>query len=150
MSRGKQRQQVSDEQFETALSSTNVKLVRRSIDAWNSGDVQAWLETLDPGVRIWSPTPDADESPYRGHKGARKFVEALTRDWGNMCLRSESFHANADSVLAVGRLEARGKEHGLELTTPAAWLVRLRDRKIVGWRVYTDQNEALKAAGLRR
>jgi ketosteroid isomerase-like protein len=53
-------------------------------------------------------------------------------------------------VLAVGHLEARGQANGLRLTTPAAWLVRLRDRKVVGWRVYTDQNEALKAAGLRR
>lgn len=149
MSRGK-REPTRSDRFDTALSSANVKFVRRSIEAWNSGDVQAWLETLDPGVRIWSPTPDIDQSPYRGHQGARKFLEALAGDWGQIWLRSESFHANGDDVLAVGQLEARGKENGLRLTTPAAWLVRLRDRKIVGWRVYTDQNEALKAAGLRR
>ena len=124
--------------------------MRRSIEAWNSGDVEAWIETLDSGVRIWSQRPDLDQSPYRGHSGARKFLEALACDWGQIWLRSESFHASGDEVLAVGQLEALGKENGLRLTTPAAWLVRLRDRKIVGWRIYTDQNEALKAAGLRR
>ena len=148
MSRGK-REPTRSDRFDNALSSTNVKLVRRSIEAWNSGDVQAWLETLAPGVRLWYPTPDLDQSPYRGHGGARKFLAALAGDWGQIWLRSESFHARGDEVLAVGQLEARGKENGLRLTTPAAWLVRVRERKIVAWRVYTDQNEALKAAGLR-
>jgi ketosteroid isomerase-like protein len=141
---------VAGDQFDAALSRTNVKLVRRSIEAWNSGDVQAWVETLDAGVRIWSPTPNADESPYRGRKGARKFAETLVGDWGQLCIRSESLHARGDRVLALGQLEAHGRENDLRLTTPAACLVRVRDRKIVGWHLYTDQNEALKAAGLRR
>jgi ketosteroid isomerase-like protein len=149
MSRGK-RALARSYSFEAALSNTNVTLVRRSIEAWNSGDVEAWIETLDPGVRIWSQRPDRDQSPYRGYGGARKFLELLAGDWGYIWLRSESFRASGDDVLVIGQLEARGKENGLRLTTPAAWLVRVKDRKIVGWRVYTDQNEALKAAGLRQ
>jgi ketosteroid isomerase-like protein len=149
MSRGK-RQEARGEEYDAAQSRTNVKLVRRSIDAWNSGDLQAWVETLDPGVRVWSPTPEADESPYRGRKGARKFAEELVGEWGHIWLLSESLHARGDRVLALGQLEARSKQNGLRLTTPAAWLVRVRDRKIVGWRVFTDQNQALRAAGLRR
>jgi ketosteroid isomerase-like protein len=149
MSRGK-REPARDEGFDAVLSSTNVRLARRSIEAWNSGDVEAWLETLDPAVRIWSPWPDLDRSPYKGHEGARAFLEALSGEWGFIWLRSESFHASGDEVLAVGHLEAQGKHNELRLTTPAAWLVRLRECKIVSWRVYTDQNEALKAAGLRR
>jgi ketosteroid isomerase-like protein len=149
MSRGK-RQSAGSDAFAAVLASDNLKLARRSIAAWNSGDVQAWLETLDPAVELWPPKPDVYQPPYQGHEGARAFREALAGDWGHIWLRAESFHASGDEVLAVGHLEARGQANGLRLTTPAAWLVRLRDRKVVGWRVYTDQNEALKAAGLRR
>jgi ketosteroid isomerase-like protein len=138
-----------DEGFDAVLSSDNVKLLRRSMEAWNAGDVQAWLETLDPAVKVWPL--DLDRSPYRGHDGAREFLATLAGDWGDVCLRSESFHASGDQVLALGHLEARGRgEDRLRFTSPAAWLVRLRDRKIVRWKVFTDQNEALKAAGLRR
>jgi ketosteroid isomerase-like protein len=149
MSRGK-RQSAGSDAFAAVLASDNLKLVRRSIAAWNSGDVEAWLETLDPTVELWPPGPDVYQFAYHGHEGAREFLEALAGDWGFIWLRSESFHATGDEVLAVGHLEARGQANGLRLTTSVAWLVRLRDRKVVGWRVYTDQNEALKAAGLRR
>jgi ketosteroid isomerase-like protein len=149
MSRGK-RQSSPSEGPDALLSRENVKLARRSMEAWNSGNVEAWLETLDPAVRMWPPEPDHGQPPYKGHAGAREFREALAGQWGHIWLRSESFHSNGDKVLAVGQLEAHGKENGLRLTTPAAWLVRLRDRRIVAWRVFTDQNEALKAAGLRR
>jgi ketosteroid isomerase-like protein len=148
MSRGKRESARSG--FAAALSSNNVKLVRRSIEAWNSGDVGAWLETLDPAVEMWSPLRNLDGPHYHGHAGARRFLGDLAGEWGFVWLRSESFHASGDQVLAVGHFEARGRDTGLRFTTPAAWLVRLRDRKIVGWKVYTDQNEALKAAGLRR
>jgi ketosteroid isomerase-like protein len=149
MSTGK-RHPAGGEAFAAVLASDNLKLARRAIDAWNSEDVEAWLETLDPEVELWPAAPDVDRLAYQGHEGAREFLEVLAGEWGFVSLRSESFHASGDEVLALGHLEARGRDSGLRLTSPAAWLIRLRDRKIVCWRVYTDQNEALKAAGLRR
>ena len=50
--------------------------------------------------------------------------------------------SKAEGYMRAGRWPTEGDYR----LTPAS----LRDRKIVGWRVYTDQNEALKAAGLRR
>jgi ketosteroid isomerase-like protein len=149
MSRGN-RQSAGGDAYAGVLARDNMMLARRSIDAWNSGDAEAWIETLHPTVELWSPGTEVDQLAYQGHDGARQFLEELAGEWGFVSLRSESFHATGDEVLALGHLEARGRDSGLRLTSPAAWLIRLKDRKVVCWRLYTDQNEALKAVGLRR
>src|SRR6266511_2741976 len=83
MSRGKGQSSPS-EGFDAVLSRDNVRLVRRSIEAWNSGNVKAWLETLDPAVRMWPPKTDQRQRPYKGHEGAREFREALAGEWGQI------------------------------------------------------------------
>jgi ketosteroid isomerase-like protein len=137
-------------EVDSVLSTSNLAIVRRSVAAWNNGDLDAWLETLDPFVEICPPRPDVYDSPFEGHDGARRFAATLRGEWGQMRLASESFHASGTKVLALGYLEARGRISGLRLRTSAAWLIQLHERLIVRWKFYTDQNEALKEAGLRR
>jgi ketosteroid isomerase-like protein len=53
-----------------------------------------------------------------------------------------------DDVLMIGRLVARGRESGVEIESPIAWLSTLRAGRIVRSRGYLDPREALDAAGL--
>jgi hypothetical protein len=52
-------------------------------------------------------------------------------------------------VLVLGRAFARGRESGVSLDQPAAWIAEVRDRKILRFRSFSNQREALEAVGLR-
>jgi hypothetical protein len=49
----------------------------------------------------------------------------------------------------LGRAFARGRESGVPINEPAAWIAELHETKIVGFRSFSSQQEALEAAGLR-
>jgi hypothetical protein len=44
---------------------------------------------------------------------------------------------------------ARGRASGITLDAEAAWIARVRDRKLVDFRSFTRRHDALEAAGLR-
>ena len=50
--------------------------------------------------------------------------------------------------MVLGRAFARGEESGIALDEPVAWLAALFERRIVEFRSFSHQKEALKAAGL--
>ena len=54
------------------MSQENVELFRRSLDAFNRGDVEAWLATIHPDV-TFAPIRASVEGAYRGHAGIRRF-----------------------------------------------------------------------------
>jgi ketosteroid isomerase-like protein len=53
-----------------------------------------------------------------------------------------------DRVLALGRVEARGHEGGVDLDYPCGWLHTLRNGKLIAAEGFIDHAEARRAAGL--
>jgi ketosteroid isomerase-like protein len=64
-------------------------------------------------------------------------------------LEPEEFRDLGDDVLLIGRLYARGRESGVEIDPPIAWLATLREGRAVRMRGYLNIQEVLEAAGLR-
>jgi ketosteroid isomerase-like protein len=59
----------------------------------------------------------------------------------------EEFRDLGDDVLLIGRLHARGRESGVEIDSPVAWIFTFRDGNGVRARGYLNIQEALEAAG---
>jgi ketosteroid isomerase-like protein len=74
----------------------------------------------------------------------------MNRDWDFFEARPEDFRdLGDDRLLALGTWRARGRTSGVELTSqPAAWLLEVRDRRVVRMQTFTDRDKALEAAGL--
>jgi len=49
------------------MSQENVDLIRRGTELWLRGNVEAWLETIDPGVGWDISTHPLPDVPNRGH-----------------------------------------------------------------------------------
>ena len=62
------------------MSRENVELVRQGIEAWNRGDLDAFLELAHPNSE-WVPAVaqlvEGEDAVYRGTSGLRRFWE----DW---------------------------------------------------------------------
>jgi ketosteroid isomerase-like protein len=52
------------------------------------------------------------------------------------------------AALGLGAWHAVGRTSGVELDGQGgAWLARMRDGRVIWWRTYTDQHEALASGG---
>jgi ketosteroid isomerase-like protein len=133
------------------MSRENVGFVRAAWEAWERGDMDAIFAFYDPEI-VWDQTraePAELSGLYHGHDGVRRFF----REW---LAPFESFYAHAEELIDAGdavvvrvRQGGRGKQSGAVVEMPAYWQVyRLRGGRAVRIEVYTDQAEALEAAGL--
>ena len=56
------------------VSKQDVDVVRRALDAWNSGDLDRGLEVLHPDGEVdWSESRGLERGIYRGRKQVRRF-----------------------------------------------------------------------------
>jgi ketosteroid isomerase-like protein len=136
------------------MSRENVEIVRSMFAAAargiNLGEVDDLNGLLHAEIE-WIPINAALEGTrYRGHDGVRQWIEDMKRDWDYFEARPKEFRdLGDDRLLALGTWRARGRSSGVELESqPAAWLVQLRNRKVVRMQTFTDRSQALEAAGL--
>ena len=118
------------------MSEENVETIRRFLAAWNRGDLDAALAHFEPAWKV-GPRPD------------RRWAAWLAA-WEPMEIWDYDLRDAGESVVALisGQLN-RGRHSGVEVeVTPYALVFTLRNRKVVRWTFYSDQAEALEAAGL--
>jgi ketosteroid isomerase-like protein len=132
------------------MSQENVEVVRRSLDAWNRGDVDAWLDGTHPEVE-WSSAVvrqvEGRETLWRGRDELRRFWDEWHSVWNLMIEVSETRDLD-DTVVALGRIQVRGKASGIELERPVAYVFEFDGGLARKVRAYLDQSEALDAVGL--
>jgi ketosteroid isomerase-like protein len=125
----------------------NVELVMRGMAAYNDGDIDAILETLDPDVELIPMRSLLDGRSYRGHDGARQFLTDMAEEWEDIHIEPEEIRDLGDRVLVLGKFQARGRASGVEVDAPAAWLSELRDGKTIVLRAYPNRKDALREIG---
>jgi ketosteroid isomerase-like protein len=132
------------------MSQENVEACRRAFDALGTRrDTEAGLRYIDPEVELRSAiVGGAEGNTYRGHEGVRRWMAESDATWAELRLEAEEYRDLGDDVLMIGRLVARGRESGVEIESPIAWLSTVRAGRIVRSRGYLDPREALDAAGL--
>lgn len=130
------------------MSQENVELARRAFQAFNDRDLDTVLAGLHDDVEVF-PRIAAVEGGYRGHDGVRRW-------WAQLLGAFPDFHVEILEVRDLGEfmvLALRLRGRGAESATPidaAVWHVnQFRDGKVVSWRVYTSELEALEAAAPR-
>lgn len=84
------------------------EVVRRTLEAWNHDDVDAWLATLGPdAVYHTSGVFPGLEPSYFGHDGCREFWRAMHEPWESLRLDLERVDA-VDAGRAVIEFRFRG------------------------------------------
>ena len=76
------------------------------------------------------------------------YFREVEETWEGYRLQIDEFRDLDERVLALGRIEARGRGSGLQVKTPWACIFDFRDGKMSSARAYLVHAEALHAAGL--
>jgi ketosteroid isomerase-like protein len=129
------------------VSQENVEVIRRCDAAISRGDVDSFLLGIHPDVEF-VPRRAAVQGNYHGHAGMRKYIAENDESFDLFEVGNTEFRDLGDRVLAFGTVRVRGRESGVEVTHPTAFLVMFRDGKIIRFEDFGERSEALKAAGL--
>ena len=118
------------------------------LDAVNRRDAEALVDLMHPEVEFL-PILAALEGPApAGRAGVRRWLRSLELDWKVFEIRLERILDLGTAALGLGSWHAVGRTSGVELDGQGgAWLARMRDGRVISWRTYTDQRDALKSGG---
>jgi ketosteroid isomerase-like protein len=132
------------------LTSTkpNVELSRELVEAVAQQDADRLVELTDPEVEWHSFFAQLGEGGvYLGHEGMRRYMSDLMDAWERWRFYEHGVLAVDDLVLMVGHFAYRGRDSGIETTSPPAGvLVKFRDGKAIYMRSWRDPAQALEAA----
>jgi ketosteroid isomerase-like protein len=129
------------------MSQENMELAKRSVDAFNGRDIDALLDLATPDCVMSSQLLDAS-TEFQGREGIERFYAMLSESWEEFRSVVDEYRDLGDHVLMLGRNKGRGKGSGMTIDGPTGAIYDFRDGKVSRIRLYLDQGEALRAAGL--
>ena len=129
------------------MSQENVTRFREATEAFNRGDVDAWLGFYDESC-VFEPQVAAIEGTYAGHDGVREFIRTIGELYETFQVHLEEVRDLGDRVLALGTATGLGKRSGIEHSTPLAILARFENGRITRFKDFGDKARALEAAGV--
>jgi ketosteroid isomerase-like protein len=105
------------------MSQENVEQFKRGLEASNRRDIEALLDTLDPGVQ-WSPAFPAllggEARVYWGHDGVCEMFRAFRDALDEIHAEYSEIRDLGDRVVGIGRIRTRGKASGAATEAPFA------------------------------
>jgi ketosteroid isomerase-like protein len=120
-------------------------VVKAVFAAFAERDVERVLELIDPEVEFTPLTADfaGRTEPYRGYEGMREYFRDVALVWDDLRLTPREFREVGDSILVIGRVNARSPARIVDGST--GWVWRVRNGRVVYGRVYASAGDAERA-----
>ena len=133
------------------MSQENVERYLRTIDAWNRGALDEWLDAaVTPGWEMVATGAFPGlASVYRGRDGAIEMWNGMRGPWEghDLHIEVERIQDLGESILVLTTMRASGGKSGVDVVIKMAHVVSYRsgDEHLHN---YANWAEALKAVGL--
>jgi ketosteroid isomerase-like protein len=132
------------------VADTDVETVRSVIDAWNQGDLDAFLAKVHPDGE-WRPVlavgVEGSTAGYRGHDEIRHFWHEFHEMFDQFSVEIQEACVVGRSVLVLGHIHGRAHS-GVPIDTPYAAVFEMRDGKCFATSEFLSHGRALEAVGL--
>ena len=129
------------------MSQENVDRFLKSLEAFNRGDIEGWLEGFHPDA-VFEHQIAALEGDYSGVDELRRSFGDIADSWEVFEVRCPDVRDLGDRVLALGTFRTIGRGSGVEQEIPAAFLMTYRDGLCTHFKDYGKWGQALEAVGL--
>jgi anti-sigma regulatory factor (Ser/Thr protein kinase) len=132
---------------EPAAAERNLRVIRELVGAFSARDASRTTELVDRGVMMEPLSTEIQRrTPYLGVAGLHLYLRDRDETWDEFEVTVDDLRADADHVVAIGRIHAR--QGDVMADEPAGIAFKLRDAKVVWAKVYRSPEEALAAVGL--
>jgi ketosteroid isomerase-like protein len=132
------------------MASENAEVVRRTLLAFNRGDLQTALELVDPAIRVYprSEEPGVKEV-YSGHEEMFEYVGNWYGQWDDYEGEPVSFEdVPGDRVLVDMAERGHLKRTGITIDQHFFHSYTVKNGKLTEWRMYDSNEQAREALGL--
>jgi ketosteroid isomerase-like protein len=129
------------------MSEENVEIVRRAYEAVRQRNFDAFLGLHDAKVQLTPLRPEG--ATYHGHEGVRKYWEELFDVFPDFSAEINEIRNLGDLVFVAAHIRGRGMGSDVPVEQPIWQLGEIRGGRVIWWRSYPSEAEALEAAGLR-
>lgn len=130
------------------MSREQVEMVRTAWEAYNRGDVEAFLAPLDPDCEFHEDPAFPEGGVYRGREAIEAYLVQFREAMAEHSFEVEEVRDLGDAVICLLHERARGKESGLEVSLRPAFVFRFRGDRIVWGRAYIDRAQAFADEGV--
>jgi ketosteroid isomerase-like protein len=131
------------------MSQENVQIVQLAFDAIRRRDVAALLQLYDADIEFLPLTGTLVESGgYAGHAGVPDYFDEVAQVWEEMRPYAHTTQPVDEHVVVTGGCAVRGIGSGVESDDRMAWVITLRNGKIVRHGGFGTAEEALEAVGV--
>ena len=125
------------------------KMLQQLADAYNRGDPDAFAAVFHPECD-WHPvlTRAENDPGYHGHRGIRRWFEDVDEmfEYVDLEVYFDDLRQVGDRLLIQGRLHAKGRESGAEVTSDVGWVAEPRGEKFLRVWGYVSYEDARRAA----
>ena len=125
---------------------TKVEIYERLIEAFNREGVDGAMPFFTDDAEVYDP--DLPDGSYRGREAVRRVIEQLMSGFEDVEVREFRLLPAGDRVVALLHTRSVAERDDLTVEQRDAHTITFRDGKVVYWRLYLDQGEALSDAGL--
>ncbi len=130
------------------MSQENVKKVRRSIEMFNRGDLDAVIRDADPEIE-WHDQPELPGATiHHGAEATEEHLRSAMRALSGYRLDPEELVDAGANVVVCGQVSAEGRASKAPVHRPHFAAYAIRAGRIRSVRIFGTRAEALKAAGL--
>jgi ketosteroid isomerase-like protein len=129
------------------MSQENVEIVLRGVGALNREDAEAFMALCDAGFEMRLVGAVGEPVRYVGADGVRQFFRDMSESWADWGFEVERSRDLGEQVLITGRQRGRGRVSGIEVDSPRACVLTVRNGAVTELRYFTEPAEALKAVG---
>ena len=129
-----------------AMAADDEELVRRAFAAYASHDVARLLALLDPEIEIRSLMTEAERTIYRGHQGAREWLQAVLEIFPDWKPRVREVRDVGGGLVVAFDASATGAGSGVPIFQIYWQAVRIRDGRLAYFGFWRTEAEARAAA----
>ena len=131
------------------MSQENVEVVRRSLEAWNRGDLATVSDLWRSDGEIdWSRSRGPLKGIYRGREQIEGFWNEFMSTFEENRTEAHGFTDAGSEVVVTNTGHHRGRE-GIEVIARSTFVFTVENGQITRLRMFQERAEALEAVGLR-
>jgi uncharacterized protein len=123
-------------------------MVRRTMEAFSRGDLDAVLAALDPDAEWRTAADEPSPQTYRGHDGVRRFTAEISEVWEGRFddhMEFSDFIDLDDWVVVPWTARLRGRGSGIQVEVNETYAVRVEAGRIVRVDEFRTRQEAIDA-----